>query len=807
MGGAARRRGASVMKIRTLLFAALGFSAGVAVIAMIALGLGQYRVVVNATEAQEFAEVTEAVMRLYEKISLERGTTNAALRAPAPPQDAVAKRIANNRLEADGVAPIAVERLSKAGFADAARLLGVVTDAIKELADIRGRADGALARPLSERDPDVLKAYLPRMLKVLDALGGVTDSLDVLSAQIEPRVHDYIMLAGAAVDLRDYAGRPSIYMINAISAKRPFAADDLENMAANQALANDRWDFINKKLDSIGPSADLRAAVAEVDEKFFKRNKELTGPVLAAGRTTGAYAISVDDFRARNTPNLQNILILRDRSLSEGIALARSLRSNAWSWLVMTAVFVTIVIALFGAILVYLTRQVSVPLSAITKCLGELARGRRGVDLRLGARLWEIKRMVAAVGVLDESLAHADTLTSERIERARSDEEKRNGFISASQMFRRDAVARTGGLTSVTGLVEEVTRAISDHIEHNVGAAETIGRLAERSSDSIGTVAGRAHQLSASISMVEQQTRLANEIVAAAVRAANDTVAQTVALAETVRFVENAVRLIDEISAQTKLLALNATIEASRAGSAGKGFAVVANEVKSLATQTTSATESIGKMVATILSVTEQVTAGVQAMRQQTNRVSETSGRITEAIIEQSAATEQIARSAEAASAEADQVRHLADELRRKGERMEESGRDLHNVASTLHREIGLITETNERYIDAIANYAERRQQLRLDVEAEAVIVVKDGSDRTFTVRTVDISEGGVGLHPITLPLGQLVTVTTPAVNNGNPVEARIHALSLEKTQIKFEAPTQLSLERGMYTGASSMAA
>lgn len=127
--------------------------------------------------------------------------------------------------------------------------------------------------------------------------------------------------------------------------------------------------------------------------------------------------------------------------------------------------------------------------------------------------------------------------------------------------------------------------------------------------------------------------------------------------------------LIEDISSQTNLLSLNASIEAARAGESGRGFAVVAGEIGHLSNQTTDALKQTGDIInrsadiiRTGLETANQTAAAFQEIQKVTEQYRHISSRLSETVLEQTAAVDSVNRQLHSLKDIADENSGLAGE-------------------------------------------------------------------------------------------------------------------------------------------------
>lgn len=201
---------------------------------------------------------------------------------------------------------------------------------------------------------------------------------------------------------------------------------------------------------------------------------------------------------------------------------------------------------------------------------------------------------------------------------------------------------------------------INDAVEQFVATADQTEQTTSFIKDTVGKVASASvvvrekslqtaaatEEMSANIADIGQRARQSLSITHQAVLDAGQMNEAVVRLREATGNIGKVVGMIADIAAQTNLLALNATIEAARAGEAGRGFAVVAAEVKSLATQTASATQDIAGQIAELAASAEACGTHAAAIAATVGAIRLDSEAISEAVTQQSKVTASIAHDA-----------------------------------------------------------------------------------------------------------------------------------------------------------------
>jgi methyl-accepting chemotaxis protein len=383
---------------------------------------------------------------------------------------------------------------------------------------------------------------------------------------------------------------------------------------------------------------------------------------------------------------------------------------DPWQWSICTGIYIDdvdaiyyataryyglvagIIVLLIAAVAYVIARSISRPLSLITERTAELAEGKIEVEVPFLGQPNELGRLAHALDVFKTNRRRAEQLDrAQRAEQAAKlqRQERLERVIAA---FNERSAAVIAAVARAATQVQAQARHLTEMAKESRSNLQAVGEAAVDTTGNVEAVAGAAEELSTAVGDVNRRVLKSTDVSKRAVAETEQTSLTMRGLVEAAQRIGSIVQVIQEIASQTNLLALNATIEAARAGDAGKGFAVVAGEVKTLANQTTRATEEIQAQVGSIQSETTRAVTAIQSIGKTVGEMSDIATAIASAMEQQGATSHDIARNmseaagrtrevsakvttvgqaAETTSAAASELQAASDELRRQAAQLE----------------------------------------------------------------------------------------------------------------------------------------
>ena len=435
-------------------------------------------------------------------------------------------------------------------------------------------------------------------------------------------------------------------IVGLLAMRRHEAAYMLDRDFADRGVFNAEVDKFIKTIDGVVAADILKSQIRQTVRSYAQAFEAW----IAADAEIKSRVAGIDsdaEFLIRSAE--ANVSRSNEQRAQAGAALNSS-QQHTRNVMIQVGLATVILGLLFS---LWIGQTITRPLRGLASVMKRLADGDTSAPIPATRAKDELGAMARAVVVFRDNMIERERLTATQAETARAREQR-------GEMI---AVTITRFETSVDEALAKVREAacrLETASAHLNGAADLVSsetQTAERrvgfASGNVTAAAGSVEELAASIAGIAQQATRSTEVARRAVDEARRTVGTMAELGDAATRIGEVVGLIQAIAGQTNLLALNATIEAARAGAAGCGFAVVAAEVKSLAGQTSKATEEIASQVGAIQSAVADAAHAIEQVNGIIEEMSAIASTVAVTVEEQNEAVSNIAEGVHRASGEA----------------------------------------------------------------------------------------------------------------------------------------------------------
>ena len=311
-------------------------------------------------------------------------------------------------------------------------------------------------------------------------------------------------------------------------------------------------------------------------------------------------AFSIQQYTAADLEQIsqQSVAVLASMNKAVGIL------ANASDSAVHTMERILIlsgVISLFVGILVssMIARSITRPLNVVLASTERISEGDLMHYFDDNHQKHELGNLTTHIEQMRISLHEVITLVQQNSRQMAHSAEQVSSVSKEITEANEEQKASSDHVQTAIGLLVESSVAVSEQIEETTKFSQTTRELAERG-----------------IEVVQQSIGQLNNAVDC-VYVTNTKLSE---LKDFTQQIHEISQSINNIAEQTNLLALNAAIEAARAGEQGRGFAVVADEVRNLASRTSSSSNEITELISQL---TTQVDGSTESMQKVVDNVNQ----------------------------------------------------------------------------------------------------------------------------------------------------------------------------------------